>query len=524
MILIYPPLAKACEPPAGIAKLLGALERNGVRCTVLDANLDGILSLLGVPAAARDRWTLRAARKLPENLAFLRRPSGYGNLDRYKRSVKEVNRILEIAADSTKVRLSLANYQDGELSPVRSGDLLRSAELPAENPFYPYFAGRLTELLERERPSAVGFSLNYLSQALCTFAMAGYLRRAFPSLKLALGGGLVTSWMRGPHWRNPFAGLFDLIAAGPGERPLLSFCGVESPAVGDCLPEYGSLSGGYLAPGFILPYSGSSGCWWNRCAFCPERAEDNPYVPIPVPRALEEIRTLEKATGPVLLHLLDNAVSPALLDAFTKDPPGVPWYGFIRITGELADPDFCLALKRSGCVMLKLGLESGDQSVIDEEGKGIDLGVASLALRSLKKAGIATYVYLLFGTPSETPAKARRTLDYTAEHSGAIDFLNLAIFNMPARGPESRDVRPFALYDGDLSLYTGFSHPFGWERGLVRQFLDKEFRRHPAVAAILRREPPFFTSNHAPFFHMSVGPESDVRQNETGVTRRRGRA
>jgi hypothetical protein len=31
-------------------------------------------------------------------------------------------------------------------------------------------------------------------------------------------------------------------------------------------------------------------------------------------------------------------------------------------------------------------------------------------------------------------------------------------------------------------------------------FLDREFRRHPAVADILRRTPKHFTSNHAPFF------------------------
>jgi hypothetical protein len=30
--------------------------------------------------------------------------------------------------------------------------------------------------------------------------------------------------------------------------------------------------------------------------------------------------------------------------------------------------------------------------------------------------------------------------------------------------------------------------------------MDKEFRKHPAIAPILRREPPLFTSNHAPFF------------------------
>jgi hypothetical protein len=34
----------------------------------------------------------------------------------------------------------------------------------------------------------------------------------------------------------------------------------------------------------------------------------------------------------------------------------------------------------------------------------------------------------------------------------------------------------------------------------VPNFLEKTFKKHPAVAPILNRTPEFFTSNHAPFF------------------------
>jgi radical SAM superfamily enzyme YgiQ (UPF0313 family) len=188
------------------------------------------------------------------------------------------------------------------------------------------------------------------------------------------------------------------------------------------------------------------------------------------------------------------------MKAISEHPPGVPWYGFARITRPLTDLDFCLALKRSGCVMLKLGLESGDQNVLDNLQKGIHLGEASSVLRNLKKAGITTYVYLLFGTPQEGPIEAQRTLEFVAKHHDYIGFLNLAIFNMPIDGPEAQQVETKTFYEGDLSLYTSFDHPKGWSRQRIRQFLDKEFKRHPAVSPILRRDPLVFTSNHAPFF------------------------
>ena len=150
--------------------------------------------------------------------------------------------------------------------------------------------------------------------------------------------------------------------------------------------------------------------------------------------------------------------------------------------------------------MHKLGLESGDQRVLEAMQKGIDLGEVSLALKTLKQAGIATYVYLLFGTPPESLEEARATRDFVARHHDEIGFLNVAIFNLPVYGPDTVNLETKMFYEGDLSLYVDFEHPKGWNRKQVRQFLDKEFKRHPAIAPILRRDPPVFTSNHAPFF------------------------
>jgi hypothetical protein len=52
---------------------------------------------------------------------------------------------------------------------------------------------------------------------------------------------------------------------------------------------------------------------------------------------------------------------------------------------------------------------------------------------------------------------------------------------------------------GDLSLYREFNHPQGWGRDRVRPFLSKTFKKPAAIRTILNNDPPFFTSNHAPF-------------------------
>jgi radical SAM superfamily enzyme YgiQ (UPF0313 family) len=504
MLLIHPPVAKPCEPPAGIARLAGVLRGHDIGCDLLDANLEGQLYLLAAPHEPADTWSSRACRNLAANLVALRRPQLYTNQARYQRAVVDVNRVLELAGRQYQVTASLANYQDEMLSPLTSGDLIKAAERPTENLFYPYFANRLPGLLEEKQPTMVGFSLNYLSQALCTFAMIGFLRENYPDMPVVLGGGLVTSWLRNPAWRNPFGGLVDLLVAGPGEGVLLDL--LSGPRKGAANPQHlppdysGLPLDNYLAPGFILPYAASSGCYWNKCSFCPEKAEGNSYQGLKVERALDDIAQLVVRSGPVLLHFLDNAISPSLLKGLAERPPGVPWYSFARVSALLTDVDFCRALKQSGCVMLKLGLESGDQGVLDAMHKGIDLDMVSRALAALHAAGIATYVYLLFGTPAESRDAADRTLDFVARHSRAITFLNLAVFNMPISSPEARTLAIRDFYEGDLSLYTDFIHPHEWDRKTVRRYLDQEFKRHPVVAKILRRDSFLFTSNHAPFF------------------------
>ncbi len=500
MLLIFPPVAKPGEPPAGIALLAGILRGNGLPCTMLDANMEGLLYLLDSPPAPSDTWSRRACRGLSDNLASLKDPKLYTNQDRYQRAVADVGKVVDMIGRNHGVDISLANYQEQDLSPLRSEDLLRAAQTPETNIFHPYYEARLPGLIAAEKPKMVGISLNYLSQAIPAFAMIGFLKKKYPDLPIVLGGGLVTSWLSNPRFDNPFLGLVDHLVSGPGGAALLSILGAVEKKEYHC-PDYDGLPlDDYLAPGLILPYAASSGCYWNKCSFCPEKAEDNPYKQVPPQQVLADLAELITRHRPRLLHFLDNAISPALMRALADEPPGVDWYGFARVAPLLADVDFCKRLRQSGCLMLKLGLESGDQGVLDNMEKGIDLDLVSQVMDALNEAGIATYVYLLFGTPSESIDEARKTLEFVRHHQDAITFLNLAIFNMPVCGPDASTLAVHDFYDGDLPLYTDFSHPRGWNRKEIRRFLDQEFKRDPVVAQIIRRDPPVFTSNHAAFF------------------------
>lgn len=510
MLLIYPPAARSSEPPLGIARLAASIKARGGEAVSIDLCREGIDYLLGLDAEieAGDTWTKRAVKGRLSAARSLRESETYRDRDRYGRAVADLGRALRAASRPHRVEASLADYRDSSRSPLRLSDLGDSAARFEENIFYPLFERRIGPELDALEDAYVGVSLCFLSQALCAFALMGFIKARRADAKIVLGGGLVSSFSRvsGLDLAALFPELVDLAVVGPGEEPLAAALGLPSvracggSAAAPALSLEDFPLDDYSAPTRILPFNFSWGCPWKNCAFCPEKAEDLPYRGIPAPEALARIVALAELHAPGLIHFCDNEVSPLYLAALASSTRGVPWYGFARFSSRLLDPAFCRALAASGCLMLQLGLESGDQAVLDAMGKGTRLGEIEAILRNLKDAGIGTYIYVLFGTPAEGRDAALRTRDFVAAHASEIDFLNAAVFNLPASGEEARtlDTRPF--YEGELSLYREFRHPLGWDRKAVRNFLSEDFDSEPRIRDILARNPPVFTSNHAPFF------------------------
>jgi hypothetical protein len=519
LLLINPPVARSTEAPLALARLAAALRARGLPVRCLDLSAEGAAWLLdspvqleaGAPGGLRLAW-----RRRGRSAAALRSPAGYRSLDGYRRSVDDLQRSLGAASAPAGVVVSLADYRDGRLSPLLRADLAAAAAAYDANPFHPLFVRRLDEGFAARDVRTVGIALGFLSQALCAFALAGLVRARFPGVRIVLGGALINSWAAAGYLApdESFGGLVDAVLPGRGEDALPAYLERVDPlhaagaprlaaraGPGAGAPDFADFIGGpYFAPETVLPYNFSWGCPWKRCTFCPETAEDSAYVGIASRAASAELAALAAAHRPGLFHFTDNEVAPLYLKALADTPPGAPWYGFARFDRRLLDPGFCRALAASGCLMLQLGLESADQRVLDGLAKGTRLAEIRPILANLKAAGIAVYVYVLFGTAAEDEAAALATRDFLAEQADAIDFVNAAIFNLPIAGAAASGLDHRQFYAADLSLYREFVHPSGWNRPEVRAFLRGPFLEPPAVAALVARTPPVFTSSHAVYF------------------------
>ena len=518
MLLISPPASRICEAYPALARLSGALKAHNISHRILDGNLEGLIYLTNSETASNDTWTNRAVKGRDHSLKLLTSPEGYTNFDTYKSHIKRLNRLLEKSNLNNGENITLANFTTPLLSPLRSTDLKHSTSNYKDNTFYPWFKNRIPQIITKmetdgNKVNFIGLSVTFLSQAITAFAIAGFLRKFRPDIRIVWGGGLITSWagrkqascspMQPGAGSAGFNNLFpynDIVIPGPGEIPLLKLFGIKTNNQ-FFKPDYDfAANNKYISPGFILAYNTSVGCPWKKCTFCPEKYEDNPYLQESYSKAVIELNILVKKYNPILVHLTDSEISPSMLKALAAKSIGAPWYGFCRFTKLLTDTQFCQQLAASGCKMLSMGLESGDRDVLKAMRKGINLKDVPVILENLKKAGIGTYIYVLFGTPKEDREAALRTKEFVAKHADLIDFINAAVFNLPVKSEEAQYLDTDNFYEGDLSLYSEFKHPKGWGRKEVRQFLKNDFSSVPEIRQILNRVPPVFDSSHAAFF------------------------
>jgi radical SAM superfamily enzyme YgiQ (UPF0313 family) len=92
----------------------------------------------------------------------------------------------------------------------------------------------------------------------------------------------------------------------------------------------------------------------------------------------------------------------------------IQWFGNAR-ADNLTDAAFVHRLKRAGCWMLALGIESESDQVRKDMVKRLERQKIQAAFRNMRDAGIRSFAFFIFGYPGETPATMEQTIDYAIE-------------------------------------------------------------------------------------------------------------
>jgi len=100
------------------------------------------------------------------------------------------------------------------------------------------------------------------------------------------------------------------------------------------------------------------------------------------------------------------------------------WFSHFRAGN--ADAECLELMKQSGCMAVFLGIESGDQGVLNHMNKAAKVERYAWAIEQLHKQGIISFASFIVGFPGETQESVRRTIEFI--ESTAPDFYQAALY------------------------------------------------------------------------------------------------
>ncbi len=125
------------------------------------------------------------------------------------------------------------------------------------------------------------------------------------------------------------------------------------------------------------------------------------------------------------------------------------WVSFLRCSN--VDEAALDLMQASGCTGVLLGIESGDQTILNYMNKSATIDRYRWGIRKLTDRNIASYASFICGFPGETEDTVRNTLDFI-EETGPT-FFNVQLYYHDFRSPIHRRAKEFEIQGGGYSWH-----------------------------------------------------------------------
>ncbi|MBX9807959.1 MAG: radical SAM protein, partial [Flavobacteriaceae bacterium] len=312
----------------------------------------------------------------------------------------------------------------------------------------------LKERIEMIQPELFLISVPFPGNLYSAFRSAQYVKKHYPGIKIAMGGGFPNTELRSLSDALVFE-FFDYITLDDGELPVellvQAVCHPE-PVEGlveiffkrTFLLENGKVmyKNNSLKPDYKQSEVGTPdysdllldkyisvieivnpmhrmwsdgrwnkltmahGCYWGKCTFCDISLDYiKVYEPIAANLLCNRMEEMIAQTGQNGFHYVDEAAPPALMRALALEilrrKLSVTWWTNIRFEKSFTR-DLCLLLKASGCIAVSGGLEVASDRLLQLIDKGVTVEQVAKVTRNFTEAGIMVHSYLMYGYPTQT--------------------------------------------------------------------------------------------------------------------------
>ena len=378
----------------------------------------------------------------------------------------------------------------------------------------------LKQRIENTQPKLVCFSVPFPGNLYAAFRCAQFLKKHYPTIKIAMGGGFPNTELRSVSDTRVFE-FFDFITLDDGERPLEQLCDyilntkstsdkqfkrtflVEDNQVvyknDSPLPDYKQqhvgtpdysdlLLDNYISvievanPMHSLWSDGrwnkltmAHGCYWGKCTFCDISLDYiSAYEPVAATLLVDRMEELIAQTGENGFHFVDEAAPPSLMKTVAleiiKRKLVVTWWTNIRFEKNFTQ-DLCLLLKASGCIAVSGGLEVASDRLLKLIDKGVTVEQVAQVTRNFTEANIMVHSYLMYGYPTQTIQETVDSLEMVRQlfeigvlQSGFWHQFALTAHSPVGLNPDEYGIQPdyknisFANNDIAFTDSTGIDH------------------------------------------------------------------
>lgn len=313
----------------------------------------------------------------------------------------------------------------------------------------------LDKYVQQHQPEMVAITVPFPGNLYAALTCAQHLKKNYPHIKTAMGGGYTNTELRSLSEPALFA-YFDFVTLDDGEGPLMKLLEYlagkrkidflqrtyllengKVSYINGCLdkdyphtvtgyPDYKGLPlNSYLSvldmpnPMHRLWSDGrwnkltvAHGCYWKRCSFCDITLDYiNRYEAAPAEILCDRIELLIAETGNSGFHFVDEAAPPLVLRDLAiellKRGISISWWANIRFEKTFSK-DLCRLLAQSGCIAVSGGLEVASDRLLTLMEKGVSIEQVSKVTSAFAENRIMVHAYLMYGFPTQT---AQETID-----------------------------------------------------------------------------------------------------------------
>lgn len=174
----------------------------------------------------------------------------------------------------------------------------------------------------------------------------------------------------------------------------------------------------------------SRGCP-GRCTFCFSGMFGSAIRFMPARMIVNEIKYLQQKYGIKEISFYDDTFTSQRKNVvefcrmLITEKVDLTWSCFARV--DTVDRETLQIMKKAGCHQIMYGIESGNEQILKNINKRVDLKRNAEAVKMTQEAGINVRAAFMLGNPGETEATIRETIAYAIKLEPDIALFNITV-------------------------------------------------------------------------------------------------